>query len=59
MTNNVNNKTEKKMKFKWSINPRVIVNTLKQIMDKNGIKAEYSHKEKDDCMEIIVRIPKN
>lgn len=52
-------KSVSKQKYKWSINPRVITNTLKQIMDKNGIQAEYSHKEKEDYMEIIVRIPKN
>ena len=45
-------------KYKWAINPRIITNTLKQIMDKNGIEAQYKHKEKDDCLEIIVRIPK-
>jgi len=48
----------KKVKYKWTINPRVITNTLKQIMDKNGINAEYSHREKEDYLEIIVKIPK-
>lgn len=52
-------KSVRKQKYKWSINPRVITNTLKQIMDKNGIQAEYSHKEEEDYMEIIVRIQKN
>ena len=47
-----------KIKFKWSISPRIITNTLKQIMDKNGIEATYTHKEKDDYLEIVVRIPK-
>jgi ParB family chromosome partitioning protein len=47
-----------KQKYKWSINPRIVTNTLKQIMDKSGIYAEYSHKEEDDYMEIIVKIPK-
>lgn len=46
-------------KYRWAINPRIITNTLRQIMEKNGIDAEYSHKEKEDCMEIIVRIPKS
>lgn len=45
-------------KYKWSINPRIITNTLKQIMDKNGIEAQYKHREKEDCLEIIVKIPK-
>lgn len=48
----------KKTKYKWSISPRIITNTLKQIMDKNGIDATYTHKEKDEYLEIIVRIPK-
>lgn len=51
-------KENKKMKYRWSINPRIITNTLKQIMDKNGINAEYSHREDNDYMEIIVRIAK-
>lgn len=51
-------KKDKKAKFKWSISPRIITNTLKQIMDKNGIDATYTHKEKDEYLEIIVRIPK-
>ncbi|MEG0641032.1 MAG: ParB/RepB/Spo0J family partition protein [Clostridium sp.] len=49
---------DEKSKYKWSINPKIITNTLKQIMDKNGIEAQYKHREKDDCLEIIVRIPK-
>lgn len=53
-----NKKDENKRKMKWSINPRIITNTLKQIMNKNGIDAEYRHREDDDYMEIIVRIPK-
>lgn len=52
-----NNKQEIK-KYKWSISPKIIVNTIKQIMDKSGVQAEYVAKEKDDCMEITVRIPK-
>lgn len=50
--------TKDKTKYKWSINPRIITNTLRQIMDKNGIEAEYRHREKEDCLEIIVKIPK-
>lgn len=51
-------KSKVKVKYKWSINPRIITNTLKNIMDKNGISAEYSHREDEKYMEIIVRIPK-
>lgn len=56
--NTENKQKNKKVKYKWTINPRVITNTLKQIMDKNGINAEYSHREKEDYLEIIVKIPK-
>lgn len=49
---------QKKPRYKWTISPRIITNTLKQIMDKNGIEATYSHKEKDEYLEIIVKIPK-
>lgn len=45
-------------KYKWSVNPKIIVNTIKQIMNKSGIDAEYDAKEREDCMEITVRIPK-
>lgn len=45
-------------KYRWAINPRIITNTLKQIMNKNGIEAQYKHKEKEDHLEIIVKIPK-
>lgn len=47
-----------KEKYKWRINPKIITNTLKQIMEKNGIEATYTQKEKDDYLEIVVRIPK-
>lgn len=59
---NLQNKTKKSkktsQKYKWSISPKIIVNTIRQIMDKSGVQAEYVTKEKDDCMEIVVRIPK-
>lgn len=53
-----NSKSEEKFKQKWTFNPRIITNTLKQIMEKSGIEAEYKHREKEDCVEIIVKIPK-
>lgn len=60
--NNYKNNTKKEKKnsqnYKWSISPKIIVNTIKQIMDKSGVQAEYVAREKDDCMEIVVRIPK-
>ncbi|TDT50490.1 ParB/RepB/Spo0J family partition protein [Fonticella tunisiensis] len=55
---NINKKNEESTRHRWAINPRIITNTLRQIMEKNGIEAEYSHREKEEYMEIIVRIPK-
>lgn len=49
---------KRKNKYKWNINPKIITNTIKQIMEKNGIEAEYKQKEHDEYMEIVVRIPK-
>lgn len=51
-------KSVSKKNLKWTISPRVITNTLKKIMDKNGIQAEYSQREEEDYMEIIVKIAK-
>ncbi|SEF98246.1 chromosome partitioning protein, ParB family [Caloramator fervidus] len=65
MLNGENTKKQKKQKeekekpkYKWVINPKIITNTIKDIMSRNGIEAEYKHKEYDDYMEIIVRIKK-
>ncbi|GIW48553.1 MAG: nucleoid occlusion protein [Caloramator sp.] len=54
---NKNNKNSKN-KYKWNINTRIITNTIKQIMEKSGIEAEYKQKELDEYLEIVVRIPK-
>lgn len=52
-------KKEERKKSKWLINPKIITNTIKRVMDKNGISAEYSQSEKEDYMEIVIKIPKN
>ncbi|MBZ4662524.1 MAG: ParB/RepB/Spo0J family partition protein [Caloramator sp.] len=54
---NKNNKNNKN-KYKWNINTKIITNTIKQIMEKSGIEAEYKQKELDEYLEIVVRIPK-
>ncbi|SHF21597.1 MULTISPECIES: nucleoid occlusion protein [Caloramator] len=54
---NKNNKNIKN-KYKWNINTKIITNTIKQIMEKSGIEAEYKQKELDEYLEIVVRIPK-
>ncbi|MCX7694528.1 MAG: nucleoid occlusion protein [Caloramator sp.] len=55
--NNKNNKNNKN-NYKWNINTKIITNTIKQIMEKSGIEAEYKQKELDEYLEIVVRIPK-
>lgn len=38
---------------------KLYVNTIKQVLNKFNIPAQYNLKEKDDCIEITVSIPKN
>lgn len=45
-------------KIKGIFSPRIYINTVKQVFNKFGIDAEYNSKELDDCIEIIVKIPK-
>lgn len=54
-------KSSPKKNVKAMINMRIYLNTIKQAYDmvKNtGIDAEYEEIEKDDCIEVIVKIPK-
>lgn len=45
-------------KYKWNINTKIIINTIKHIMEKNGIEATYGQNETEEYLEIIVKIPK-
>lgn len=47
-----------KKKIKGAFNPKIYVNTIKQIFDKYGINANYKSKELDNSYEITVLIPK-
>ena len=49
---------ENEKKYKWAINPKIITNTIKQIMESNGINAEYEANDGKEYLEIIVKIPK-
>lgn len=40
------------------MNAKIYINTIKNIMEKNGINAQYSFIDKDDCIEVMVKIPK-
>jgi ParB-like partition proteins len=40
------------------MNARIYINTIKSTMEKNGVNAQYSYLDKDDCIEVVVRIPK-
>lgn len=57
LTKNVN-KVEGKKKIKGVFSSKVYINTIKQVFDKFGIDAEYKSKELDDCIEVVVKIPK-
>lgn len=57
----IEKKSSPKKNVKAMINMRIYLNTIKQAYDmvKNtGIDAEYEEIEKDDCIEVIVKIPK-
>lgn len=47
-----------KKKIKGIFQPRVYINTVKQVFDKYGIQANYKSKELDEYIEITVTIPK-
>ncbi len=49
----------KKRKGKGVLPGKLYVNTIKQVLDKFKIPAAYKLQEKEECIEIIVKIPKN
>lgn len=50
---------KKNSKGKGVLPGKLYVNTIKQVLDKFSIPADYKLKDKDDCIEITVSIPKN
>jgi len=52
------NKRGQKIK-KAIMNARIYINTIKNVMEKNGINAQYSFVDKEDCIEVMVKIPKS
>lgn len=49
---------ETRNKIKGIFSPRVYINTIKQVFDKYGMQVQYSSKDMDDSIQIIVTIPK-
>lgn len=49
---------ENRNKIKGIFSPRVYINTIKQVFDKYGMQVQYSSKDMDDSIQIIVTIPK-
>ena len=45
-------------KIKGIFSPRVYINTVKQVFDKYGIQANFSSKDLDENIQIIITIPK-
>ncbi|MDD3223110.1 MAG: nucleoid occlusion protein [Clostridium sp.] len=47
-----------KKRIKGIFTPRIYINTIKQVFDKYGIKANYRSKDADEYIEVIIKIPK-
>ena len=50
---------KKRKKGKGVLPGKLYVNTIKQVLSKFNIPAEYKLQDKDECIEITVSIPKN
>ncbi|MGG7165682.1 nucleoid occlusion protein [Clostridium ihumii] len=47
-----------KKRIKGVFNPKIYVNTIKQVFDKYGINANYKSKELDDSIQVTITIKK-
>ena len=45
-------------KLKSIFSPKIYINTVKQVFDKFGLDAQYSCKELENSLQIIIKIPK-
>lgn len=54
---NSDNKRNQKIK-KAIMNVKIYINTIKSIMEKNGVNAQYSYIDRDEYIEVMVKIPK-
>jgi ParB family chromosome partitioning protein len=41
------------------MNARIYINTIKNVMSKNGVSAQYSYVDRDEYIEVMVKIPKS
>ena len=41
------------------MNARIYINTIKNVMEKNGVNAQYSYEDMDEFIEVMVKIPKS
>lgn len=54
-----NSVTARGQRIKKAImNARIYINTIKSVMEKNGVNAQYSFVDKDEFIEVMVKIPK-
>lgn len=40
------------------MNAKIYINTIKNVMEKNGVSAQYSYVDKNEYIEVVVKIPK-
>jgi ParB family chromosome partitioning protein len=40
------------------MNAKIYINTIKNVMEKNGVNAQYSYIDKEEYIEVMVKIPK-
>lgn len=53
----VDSKNNQRIK-KAIMNAKIYINTIRNVMEKNGINAQYSYLDKDEYIEVMVKIPK-
>lgn len=52
-------KNKKKMNIKATLPAKLYVNTIKQVLQKFNIPAQYDYKDEEEFIEVTVKIPKN
>ena len=51
-------KNKRKRNVKGVLPAKLYVNTIKQVLEKFDIPAEYAYKDEDEFIEVTVKIPK-
>ena len=52
-------KNKKKVNIRATLPAKLYVNTIKQVLQKFNIPAEYGYKDEEEFIEVTVKIPKN